>query len=160
MEYFFLQPRVSLLPQHPDWTPGSQCFLLPPDCLLPGGSLDECCWNDQEFFIMGTLLLILYTVCTVMARRHSLVWRVHLSSHHSQEWSRRVFWIQICNGFAESIHCKDKFALFQCLLTISYNKGVLVFLVLVCKKKTVKRVASRISRNTSRLSRSSTYNTR
>ena len=58
------------------------------------------------FFIMGKLLLILYTVCTVMARRHSLVWRVHLSYNHSQEWSRKVFWIQICNGFAKSLHCK------------------------------------------------------
>ena len=63
------------------------------------------------FFIMGRILLILYTVCTVMARRHSLVWRVHLSSHHSQEWSRRVFWIQICNGFAESFYCKKSMSL-------------------------------------------------
>ena len=63
------------------------------------------------FFIMGGLLLILYKDRMVIASRHSLVWRVHLSSNHSQEWSRRVFWIQICYGFAESLYCKKTLCL-------------------------------------------------
>ena len=58
-------------------------------------------------FIMGRLLHILYPVCTFIAGRHSLVWRVHLSSSDSQEWYRKVLWIQICNGFAESLYCKQ-----------------------------------------------------
>eukprot|EP00092_Neocalanus_flemingeri_P083242 GFUD01104451.1.p1 GENE.GFUD01104451.1~~GFUD01104451.1.p1 ORF type:complete len:540 (-),score=97.41 GFUD01104451.1:263-1882(-) len=48
---------------------------------------------------------------------------------------------------------------FRCALDLlNLFTGVLVFLVLVCKKKTIMRLGIRISKNTSR--RSSTYNTR
>ena len=65
------------------------------------------------FFIMGRWLPIYHIDYAVIMCRHSLVWRVPLSYSHSQEWSRRVFWIQICNGFVESLYCEQNFVLFK-----------------------------------------------
>ena len=48
------------------------------------------------FFIMGKAVLFMGTILIYgFPLRHSLVWRVYLPSHHTQEWTRRFILVQI-----------------------------------------------------------------